>query len=57
MILTPFNSTNPYLWGREIKLVVDGRVLNEPTFNIPNEFDFFKEWCEKDPINAQKYYA
>ncbi len=57
MILTPFNCTNPYLWGREMKIVVDGRVFNEPTFEIPNEFDFFEKWCGKDPANAKQYYA
>lgn len=24
--------------------------------DFPNEFDFFNEWCGKDPINAKQYY-
>lgn len=45
------------MWGKEIRIVLDGKVLNEPTFDIPIEFDFFKEWCGKDPIGAKQYYA
>ena len=59
MILTPFNSTNPYLWGREIKFVINGHVvdnLQQPTELMPNEFDFFNHYCSKDPINARQYY-
>lgn len=50
MILTPLNSTNPMYWGLEIP----------DQFNrieIPTEFNFFNEWCSKDPENAKAYYG
>lgn len=29
MIFTPQNSTNPNLWGREIKFILDGKDLDD----------------------------
>lgn len=60
MILNSQNSTNPLFWGKDLKLVLDGKVV-EPYSGIqfedmPSEFDFFNVFCGKDPINAKEYY-
>lgn len=61
MLLTPFNSTNPWLWGLDLKLIKNGHLVEPYTINqiksdFPVEFDFFNEWCGKNPEIAREYY-
>ena len=59
MILSPFNSTYPPFWGKEIKRTQTGWAIEDVklVIQIPQEFDFFNEWCGKNPINAKEYYG
>lgn len=55
MLLDSSNSTDPQMWGAELYYVNNQASLVIPN-GIPEEFDFFSAWCNKDPINAKKYY-
>lgn len=61
MILTPFNSTNPHWWGRDLRFVLDGQVVDDNMFKVKlpkgAEFDFLKEFNLTDPEGARRYYA
>jgi len=59
MLLTPFNSTNPWFWGMDLKLIKNGRVIEpyQTKSELPTEFDFFNLWCGKDPVGARQYYG
>ncbi len=58
MILIPYNSTNPLFWGKDLRFVVNGQIVepNQIKSDFPREFNFFNLWAGKDPINAKLYY-
>ncbi len=57
MMLTPYNSTNPLFWGKELKFVLDGKVVGDkPTkVEIPTEFDFLNAFYPNNP-QAREYF-
>jgi hypothetical protein len=55
MFLTPQNSTNPRFWGMDLEVTNRGIFLWRP-IEIPTEFDFFNQWCGKNPQIAKEYY-
>ena len=60
MILTPYNCTSPWMWGKDMKFFKDGRMF-DPTeiikVDVPQEFDFINQFipCDKDPLGAREY--
>lgn len=59
MILNRHNCSNPFLYGKELKYVIDGQIIDPILgiqLQIPDKFDFFNEWCSKDMQNAREYY-
>ncbi len=61
MILTPYNSSNPSLWGKDLKFILEGHIVDDDIFkvNLPKgaEFDFITAFNSKDPEGAKRYYA
>lgn len=56
MILTPYNSTNPLFWGKDLKYANGQNTTDQMKLDFPIEFDFFNLYCGKEPQQARLYY-
>ena len=53
MILTPYNSTNPTHWGKEV-VYRNGKAYFIAV-ELPNEFDFLTQFYPHNPV-AKEYF-
>lgn len=56
MIYTPQNSTNPTLWGKQIKFKPNGATIGDFKLSIPDGFDFITALFPQDPSGAKQYF-
>jgi hypothetical protein len=57
MILTPINCNNALLWGKDLKFILDGEVMDNLNINIPKEIDFLKIFFPDNWAQAKQYYG
>ena len=58
MILNQRNCSNSLLWGKELKFIIDGEIVDElyPKIEFPSELDFIQVFHPKHYDQAKSYY-